>query len=166
MTEQSWTSEQIKEFIEAILDEQRRGMIVAEQEREKAAKALRIELERAINQGDEALRDHISNQIAQLAAALVSADMLEQERIRTVTARLDTQFDAAQKAIAKADTATEKRFEGVNEWRAQSADRERTQAEQLALFTSEFIRLDVHKAEMGQLQRQIGELKERLGKIV
>lgn len=140
----------LREYVEAIFEEYRRALVTSEQEREKAARALREEMQRTIEAGDAALKDHIEAQVVQL-------------KLLTDSVRREMQitYEAAEKAIDKAAVATEKRFESVNEWRAQSADRERSQAEQLALFTSEFIRLDVHKAEIAQLQRQINELQEK-----
>jgi hypothetical protein len=39
---------------------------------------------------------------------------------------VDVQFAAIKEAVSKAETATERRFEGVNEFRAQLADQTRT----------------------------------------
>lgn len=81
---------QLQYYIEKIMDEQRRGLTVAEQEREKAANALRIELDRAISEGDRALREHIDQQFQQIRAALDSADLLELERVKLVDAKVDS----------------------------------------------------------------------------
>lgn len=119
----------LKEFFEAILDEQRRGMVVAEQEREKAAAALRSDLARAIDEGDDNLRSHIDGQVHQIREAMESAEKLELSRYERLGAQIEavqrevTQAaDASEKAIAKAESATERRFEAVNEFRSQLSD--------------------------------------------
>ena len=124
--DQGTQSVSVKEFIVAILDEQRRGMVVAEQEREKAASALRVELDRAIREGDERLREHIQTQFKQVEAALKSANELEVTRVTALRDQLagihrevELVNQLSEKAITKAEMATEKRFESVNEFRAQ-----------------------------------------------
>ncbi len=44
------------------------------------------------------------------------------ERIEQLEKRMLDKFESANMAIAKAESATEKRFEGVNEFRAQLSD--------------------------------------------
>jgi hypothetical protein len=58
-----------------------------------------------------AMRDHVAAQVVQIQAAV--------EAEKKVTS---ARFDAAREAILKADAATEKRFDGVNEFRAQLND--------------------------------------------
>lgn len=170
----------LKEYFQAILDEQRRGMIVAEQEREKAAKALRDELARAIEEGDHNLREHIEMQVHQIREALDSQEKLDLQRHTTNSAEskaLDRRIDEAQErgmsrldglrreqeliqgsaadAIAKAETANEKRFESVNEFRAQLSDQ-----------TSEFIRREVFDTTVGELRRSLTDVLEKINKVV
>ena len=147
----NWTAPQIKEFVESILTEkdralematderekaasalrgeQQRALDQANQEREKAAQNLRVELARAIAEGDDRLREHIQNQIVQIREALASADKLEIERVdaanvKTDGVRREVQLvqGFSEQAISKAEVSTEKRFESVNEFRAQLAD--------------------------------------------
>jgi hypothetical protein len=96
---------------ETITAASQRAIVEAGHEREKAAQALATALERSIREGDERLREHIENQIHQIQAALEAA-------------RRETGFanEGAQKAIDKAEIATEKRFEVVNAFREQLAD--------------------------------------------
>lgn len=173
----------LREYVEAVLNEQRRGVLLAEQEREKAAKALRIELARAIEDGDRALRDHIEQQIMQIRAALVSAEALELERIEAVSSlnmaghaqiglRISAVAAAAEQhveqlrrerelvtggqmeAIAKAESATEKRFESVNEFRAQLAEQ-----------TNTFLPREVADAQLAELRKGITEVATRLDRM-
>ena len=145
----------LRDYVEAIFEEQRRGMLVAEEEREKAAKALRDELARAIEEGDRALRDHITQQIAQIREALNAARR-----------EADIRFEAAQAAIAKAEAAYEKRFESMNEWRGQSADRERTQQEDRLALEGKFAGREVMDAQLDAIRREVQDLREKMGKLL
>lgn len=111
-----------RDYLDGILGEHRRALVVAEQEREKAARALRDELNRAITAGDEALGEHIRQQVAQVTAALANAEKLEVTRIDALKNAVTIASVASEAAIAKAEQAAEKRFEAVNAFRAQLAD--------------------------------------------
>jgi DNA repair exonuclease SbcCD ATPase subunit len=152
----------VERYFTAILEEQRRGMVVAEQEREKAASALRAELERMIAEGDRNLRDHITNQIAQIRAALTSAEKLEVERqtglakdTAGVRRELGAALQAAQKAVDKAEEAIQARLELLNEFRAQIADESRKYAQR-----------EVVESQIKGLRERMDELTEKVGKIV
>lgn len=152
----------LREHVEAILDEQRRGMIVAEQEREKAARALgaallvaeqerekaaqalAAALAKQIDAGDEALRDHIGQQVHQINAALAA-----------IQREMELTSEYQQTAIAKAETATEKRFESVNEFRAQ-----------LASQTDSFLPREVAESQFAELRRSITDLTAKMSKLV
>jgi hypothetical protein len=155
----------LREYFDAIMREQQRAVAVAEQEREKAAKALRDELERTIQEGDRNLRDHIENQVLQIKAALVAAETLEVARIASAVELAEARFDAivsemrlvnaaSEQAIAKAEASTERRFESVNEFRAQ-----------LAQQTSSFLPREVAEAQFSEIRRTLTELAEKLGKL-
>jgi hypothetical protein len=64
---------------------------------------------------DVSLREH-------LTVLIDSFERRSDERFEAMKQMVDTAFSTAQTAIDKADTATEKRFEGVNEFRAQLSD--------------------------------------------
>lgn len=132
-----WSAEQIKEFVEAILEEKKQATEMAEREREKAAQALATSMENQMRQGDENLRSHIDQQIGQIREALSAAQR-----------ESDIRFQASEKAIEKAEVATEKRFESVNEFRSQLGD-------QTATFTPR----EVHDSEIGTLRGQVEEVK-------
>lgn len=155
MDDNGWTSQQVKEFIEAVLIEQRRGIELAEREREKAAQALASSIRSQIEAGDMALRDHVDQQVQQIRAAL---DALHRE--------MNLTRDSSEKAIAKAETATEKRFESVNEWRGQSADRERSQEDQMAKLASTFLPRETADAQFDSLRQQIAKLEEKVSKLL
>lgn len=160
---------ELREYIEAILEEQRRGVIVAEQEREKAARALRDELGRAIHDGDRALSEHIQQQVHQIREALISSEKLEVQRIEEVKAiiagvqrEITIAFAASEKAIEKAEVATAKAFEDANEWRGQSADRERSQQEQTSKLSSTFLPREVADAQLADIRTKLDEAVTRL----
>lgn len=174
----------LREYVDAVFARQDRAVGVAEQEREKAANALRIEIARAIGEGDQALRDHMEAQLAAVRLALTSAGTLETERITGLRQTLEAmnaltaqRLDglqrevalhnaASEQAIAKAEAATEKRFEGVNEWRDQSADRERSYQDQAAALTAQFPRREVVDAQLNELRASVLELREKLSRVV
>jgi len=185
----------LKEYFVAILDEQRRGMGVAEEEREKSARALREELSRQIDDGDRNLREHIQaqvehlasqalNNVEQLKLALAAAQRLEEERHRGIDKRFEDVAEtgetranairremqlvneASEQAIAKADAATEKRFASVNEWRAQSSDRERSQQEQTAILTATFAPRELMDAQLADIRRSIQALSDKVNRVV
>lgn len=85
--------------------------------------ALMDERQRAQETGDAALHKRIDEQIQALRDTTVAQGK-----------QVDAAFAASEKAINKADHAYEKRFEDANEWRGQSADRERSQQDQIQLF--------------------------------
>ena len=163
----------LSETLAASVDEARRGLSIAEQEREKAAKALRQELARAIEDGDKNLREHIEQQIQQIHAALVSAEKLELQRFSENDRRIKDVLDAANDrleavrreviliqesaaaAIAKAEAANERRFESVNEFRAQLAEQ-----------TASFLPREVADAQFSELRRALQDVTEKLGRVV
>lgn len=98
-------------------------------ERDKAIEILACTMRRCVDDGDGNLRAHVNGQIEQLKAALAAADKLEDSRISGLQAQIasvhreiDIETAATKEAIGKADAATEKRFESVNEFRGQMAD--------------------------------------------
>jgi chromosome segregation ATPase len=126
----------LREYIEAVMDETRRAVIAAEQEREKAANVLRISLERSIQQGDDALRDHISNQIAQVKASLT----------------------AAERAQDKFEESVHARFAQVNEFRGSLDDLGKTMSTRRE---AEVLSSTVDQ-KIDELSKQITELRSRL----
>ena len=145
----------LREHFDAILDEQRRGMLVAEQEREKAARALAVELTRSITEGDTNLREHIKNQIDQIRAALESAERLEVQRIEALGHSMSLIHEASEKAISKAENATEKRLESLNELRGSMADQ-----------TNTFLPREVAEAQLLEMRRAIADLTEKVNRLV
>lgn len=148
-------------------EEQHRSLTVAENEREKAASALREALARSISEGDERLREHIANQVAQIRASLESGELLEIERIRGATEGLNEKIEsntrefrqaqnAAQAAVQKAEEAQQRVNESQNEFRATLADQAATlmpRKEVEALMTE-------HIRQVSELREQIAVIRQ------
>jgi hypothetical protein len=126
----------LREYIEAILDEHQKAMELAADEREKAAVALREQLSERIAAGDANLREHIMQQVAQLSQLIANIEQVSAQREEGLRREIAIQHAADQTAIAKAEAFNERRFEAANEWRGQSADRERSQQEQIQSFVT------------------------------
>lgn len=60
--------------------------------------------------------------LAVLAERVAQFELRMQERFDSLLREMHTAFEGAEKAISKAEAATERRFEGVNEFRAQLSD--------------------------------------------
>lgn len=152
----------LREYVEGLLGEMRRAIIVADQEREKAARALHDEIARTITEGDRNLREHIESRVTQIQSALVAADELERSRLDVIMGRIESvrkelalTQDASNEAITKSENATDKRFESVNEFRANLADQSAT-----------FLPREVAEAQFAEVRRSISELAEKVGKVV
>ena len=180
----AWTAEQIKEYVERILTEREKAVVreqearntavIREQEtrdvalrreqearetaliREQASRDLAVDREREnlasmIAQGDSNLREHMAQQI-------------EGVRQQVEAAARETEIRAAEaeKAILKQETATERRFSSVNEWRGQSLDRERTQQEEVSKLSSTFAPREVLDAKVEDLAKRIEANTRRL----
>lgn len=120
-----------------------------------------VELSRRLDDGDRALREHITAQVDQIAVALETAQR-----------EMAAEAAASEKAVLKAEAATEKRFEAANEWRQQSNDRERAAADQTAKLVNNFLPRETADAllavlhrELAELRRQQADLAERFGRI-
>jgi hypothetical protein len=132
--------EALAEHVEQIFHEKDRATEMATSEREKAANALRTTLERAITEADNHLREHVALQVDQIHVALQSSELLERERVALLVGQvshlaasftermagmrreLEAAGEAAKEAVTKAENATEKRLEGLNEFRQQLSD--------------------------------------------
>ncbi len=143
-----------RDYFLAIIEEQRRGLSVAEQEREKAARALAVELGRTIEEGDRNLREHITQQVHQIREALISADKLEISRYNTLDQKLGLITSAAAAAIAKAEEATEKRFE--------TAD---VHVKQIAADVTKALPREVADAQYQDLSKRVAANTDKINKI-
>ncbi len=162
----------LREYVEALLEAHQRAEEIAERERSRAAQVLAEGLERSIISGDIALRDHISQQISQIQAALSSADnrmqalsdemVLRDATVRDLlnveaeanNARVRDSFAASEKAIEKAEISTEKRLEGLTGLR-----------DELGARWEQAMPREVAESRLDQMTAQINAINEKLGKL-
>jgi hypothetical protein len=128
----------LRELIYAELEGNRRGLVVAEQEREKSAQALRTELGRSQELGDTKLREHILQEIARVVAALEAAERLELQRFESLRKETELITQAANAAIEKAEVANDKRFDALAQ---------------------------VHDAQMEETRRAIADLTLKVSRV-
>ena len=152
----------LRDFVEALFERNRQAGEQADRERQRSADALAVALARSIDEGDERLREHITNQINQIQAAMDAADkrhdMLRDEVIlrdaslrdlllqqaNSNDLRVREAFAAAGAAIDKQEVANERRFDAVNAFR-----------EQLGEQATRFVSREVLDAQMEDLRARI-----------
>jgi len=159
----------LKELVFAEVESARRGLMVAEQEREKAAQSLSDEREKAaqalatsltkeIAAGDAQLSDHINQQIQQLQGLI--------ESVRREAALIQASSEAA---VAKAEELNRERWEGNQIWRDRAADRERDLQKALTELSVVFLHRDTAEAQFERLREkgdaQFGELRRSLNEL-
>lgn len=97
-----------------------------------------------------------------LTALIISVEKRSDERFGEMKLAVDTAFKEAQKAIDKADSATEKRFEGVNEFRAQLSDQATrfvTRETLDALVAKLEVQIDRNREDLDDLSKRV-DLRE------
>ena len=134
-------------YVEALLMEKQRALDAALAAQKEAVLKAEVATERIAARAmsdQQALREEIGERLAALRRELESATQAQKE------------------AVLKAEVATEKRFEGTNEWRAQSADRERSQQEQMAHLAATFMPREVADATIAAIGVQVAALQSRM----
>ncbi len=110
-------------------------------------------------------RDYVNGRFEILTENLSSLDRLTEAKFVTYRTLVDSQadkvslaLDASEKAITKAEIATDKRFESMNGFRQSLSDLSSTMAtrRELEAFIVEL------KATISELQKQTSELRSRL----
>jgi len=166
----------LRELVFSELEADRRGLTVAEQEREKAARSLSDEREKAaqalatsltkeIAAGDAMLSDHINQQIQQLQGLI--------ESVRREAALIQA---SSEQAVAKAEELNRERWEGNQIWRDRASDRERDQQQEMAKLSIIFLHRDTAEAQFerlrenadtqfGELRRSLTELTEKVNRL-
>ena len=97
-----------------------------------------------------------------LTALINGVEERSDERFRHMKEMVETAFENAQTAITKADIATEKRFEGVNEFRAALSDQATqfvTRDAMVALADKIENQIDQHRKDMDGIIRRL-DLRE------
>jgi hypothetical protein len=139
-------------------DSNERYMALQDEEREKAASALRVELERARQEGEARLREHITNQIQQIRGDLLSSDKLELARISEVKQLIlgvkseqKLSLDAAQAAVAKAEDSQKVVNASQNEFRGTLKDQ-----------AADLMPRKETEQQFAEIRNQLGDLRSRL----
>lgn len=127
------------------------------------------------------LREHLEQRLAddhaRLSEAIAAVERILLARIEAKATEFHAIHAGSQLAIAKAEVAIEKRFEAANEWRGQSADRERTQVEEIAKLSVTFARSatvdaqlaglrETMDAQLGEVRRMVTALAEKVSQVV
>jgi hypothetical protein len=153
----------------ALRTESQRALDKADSEREKSAAILRQDLANAIQQGDTNLLSHIHQEIARISEQLQSADKLELSRVqqvedlaRSVQRELMLVQAAAKAAIDKAEVATDKRFEGVNELREQMNDLILAHQQSINTLTEKLMLREVADAQFKELRMKIEDARNAI----
>jgi hypothetical protein len=100
---------------------------------------------------DVSLRDHLTTLIQ-------AAEQRSDQRFDAMKEMVDTAFQTAQTAINKAEEATEKRFEGVNEFRAALSDQalQFVQKQTLTALTQKLeAQIERNREDLDQLSKRI-----------
>lgn len=117
-----FTVDTIHQYIDAILSERDRRYEQRFQNQEKANEVALEASKAVLIEHDKRYEQRFQGQENNVGLALSRVDKEFHEHIQQVRTETQAALEAAEKAIAKAETATDKRFESVNEFRAQLAD--------------------------------------------
>ncbi len=140
-----------RSHVDAIFAEKERAGTVADAERSKAAEVLRRSLEATIQNVHEQLSMHITEQVKQIHAAMASAKELSAAQDTSVRDLIQAQLVAARESAEKLERNNEKRFDGVNAFRASLTDQ-----------ASTFVPREVYETSVSALQKQVNVLTSRM----
>jgi hypothetical protein len=100
--------------------------------------------------------DRADDSIAVLRERVSALDRLTDSRLTAQAEMVKLALDSSKEAIIKAETATEKRFESVNEFRAQLSD----QTHSFLPRAEGGQRMDAMQKEIDELRAEIGAMRE------
>lgn len=121
-----WTIDSAMQHLIDKLEETKEASSVRFIAQEQAIAAALSAQARLLVEVDRRYEQRFEAQEQAVGLALARVDKEFHEHLAQVRAETHAALEAADKAIAKAETATEKRFDGVNEFRGQLADQART----------------------------------------
>ncbi len=149
----NWIFEHVRSYIDEQLRLQQAEMDRRVETVGRELDAIRELYDRVLAEREKALQlaEHERTE-----AANVLRQKLE-EQIESLRRELSITNDASEKAIEKAETASERRFESVNEWRAQSLDRERSTSEERAKLEGSFLRRETFETWKGGVEQQLNQ---------
>lgn len=150
----------LREYLDSLFAEYLRAADQADRERVRSAEALAVNLSRSIDEGDDRLREHISNQVEQIRATLDAGERINVERVKKLEGDdeallrlIDQRFNSTKEAVDKAEVATDKRFDAVNAFRAQLADQ-----------TGSFLPREVAETQFAEIRKQLAMNTDRLNR--
>jgi hypothetical protein len=150
----------LRDFMLAQFEEKQKALDAALTAQKEAVVKAEVATDRIATRAQadqEALRGEMAERLSALRRELEAATAAQKRELESVTS-------AQKEAVVKQEAATEKRFESVNEWRAQSADRERSQQEDRALLAASFMPREVAESQMGTLRGQVTDLRSAADK--
>lgn len=148
----AWTIDSVHQHLAEKLDDTKEASLVRFTAQEKAIAAALAALERLLDEIDRRYEQRFVAQEQAVMLALARVDKEFHEHLAQVRAETHAALDASDKAITKAEISTDKRFESVNEFRAQLND----QAQRF------MPRLEAEQ-RMGQNTEKISALEQRHG---
>lgn len=117
--------------------------------------------------------DVLVERLTNASHAVAALEKLTEAKFVTYKALLDSNSEkvalalsAADKAVTKAEVATEKRFEAVNEFRAQLDSNQRAQASQTAALTAGFLAKDTYEAAHKSLVEKVDSLEGAVTRLL
>lgn len=117
-----FTVDTIHQLVDAILAERDRRYEQRFQTQQQSLEVALAASHAVLVEHDKRYEQRFAAQEQATALALARVDKEFHEHLQQVRTETHAALDAADKAITKSETATEKRFESVNEFRAQLAD--------------------------------------------
>jgi len=117
----AWTNDTVLAHLRMLLDERATALAAVMDERDRKYAEFRSTLGSEI----DGLRTLIDDRRDAASAQNDERDRRYEQRFLAQQEAVTSALESAKEAVAKAETATEKRFEGVNEFRAQLADQAR-----------------------------------------
>lgn len=121
-----WKIDSLHQHLVEKLEDTKEASLVRFTAQEQAIAAALSAQARLLVEVDRRYEQRFEAQEQAVSLALARVDKEFHEHLAQVRSETHAALEAADKAIAKAEAATEKRFEGVNEFRGQLADQART----------------------------------------
>lgn len=157
-----FTVDTIHQYIDAILQERDRRYEQRFQTQQESLTVALAASHAVLVEHDKRYEQRFAAQENATALALSRVDKEFHEHLQQVRTETKSALDAAEKAITKAEAATDKRFDSVNEFRAQLTDQTarfmpRVESLQRHEQTSEKIALleSRHTADIGQINSRL-----------
>lgn len=168
----------LRQFIEALTNERERAVQKANAIELERIQAVRIQVESLFAEKQKALDAALTAQKEAVSKAELATDRIAAraagdqdalrgemtERLAALRRELESATAAQKEAVIKQEQANERRFETTNEWRAQSADRERSSTEERVKLQATFMLKEVADNQFSQIRTTSDSRYEVLNK--